>query len=423
MRVVIATDSVSPALSALDTAGALAGGWRQGNPEADVRVVPLAGGGSGTLDLLAAGLLTGAEVVTVPGADGVRRPARLCVLTGADGARQVWIDPAEALGTLSGHGARSAGEGTAGRGDASSAVTRIATEGSSRGVAGLLTATTGPRELVVTAGDLAAHDAGLGMLAELGEAPAELAAYLGRGGLAAGRLPADLDDALTAAVARAMRALAGARLRVAAATDEPLFGLHGANANLALGTGVDPVAAQELERTLGHAFARLERVRGAATAAAGLVAPGAPLALTGSAARRAGTTPGSGAGGGLATMLEYLGARISPAADLVADALGLEDALDGADLVVTAVPTLDGSVLAHSVPATVGQRAVARAIPVIALARDVRTSARELAPLGIAGAYPVTSVRRGELPPERSPAELLADVHARAARLAGTWRL
>jgi glycerate kinase len=51
--------------------------------------------------------------------------------------------------------------------------------------------------------------------------------------------------------------------------------------------------------------------------------------------------PGSGAAGGIAGMLAALGGMLVPGFDLVADELGLHDAVDGADLVITGEGHLD----------------------------------------------------------------------------------
>lgn len=447
MHVLIATDTVHPQLTALATGEALAEGWRAASPWVDVSVVPLADGGPGTLEVIAGALPGRDEMVTVTDHAGTRRPARLRVVTRAEGAHEnagdagarprrptIWADAAEALGTLADHGARPAldagllAPATAGpeavQDDRAAHLTRLATTAHSGGAGALVRAASHAGRLVLLVGDLLAHDAGAGALAELGAARGPIGDLLRSGGLAAGG--ADHDEALTEVLARALLALDGLDLVVATRTDEPLFGLHGANANLSRATGVDPVAAQELERSLGALLARIDTLLPAARRIAGDqggARTAVALGRTGEAhhRRRSGTTPGSGAGGGLAAMLEALGARIFPAADVVATEVGLEHAAEDADLFVTAVPVLDGGALAFSVPATVGAVAVRRAAPVIAVAREVRTSARELAPLGVAAAHPVTDVRRGHLPPERTPDELLSDIRARGERLARTW--
>ena len=54
MRVVIALDSFKGSIGAAGAAAALAGGWRSVRPGDEVVCVPLADGGEGTLDVLAA---------------------------------------------------------------------------------------------------------------------------------------------------------------------------------------------------------------------------------------------------------------------------------------------------------------------------------------------------------------------------------
>lgn len=76
---------------------------------------------------------------------------------------------------------------------------------------------------------------------------------------------------------------------------------------------------------------------------------------------------GSGAAGGLAGGLAAIGARLEPGFDVVAEAVGLDDALEGVDLVVTGEGCLDdasfegkvtGSVLAWAAAAGVRHRAI-----------------------------------------------------------------
>jgi glycerate kinase len=61
------------------------------------------------------------------------------------------------------------------------------------------------------------------------------------------------------------------------------------------------------------------------------------------------TLAGAGAAGGLAGGLAAIGAELAPGFDVVADAVGLESALDGADLAVTGEGKLDASSLAGKV--------------------------------------------------------------------------
>jgi glycerate kinase len=92
--------------------------------------------------------------------------------------------------------------------------------------------------------------------------------------------------------------------------------------------------------------------------------------------------PGSGAAGGLAGGLLAVGARLVPGFDAVADRLGLDAALAGADLVVTGEGRLDGTSLAGKVVGGVLRRSAAAAVPVLVLAGTV--DAEVVLPSGVA---------------------------------------
>ena len=69
MRVVIAPDSFKGSIGAAEAAAALAGGWRAVRSRDEVLCVPLADGGEGTLDVLAA-------AVRAPAGSQAGSPAR-----------------------------------------------------------------------------------------------------------------------------------------------------------------------------------------------------------------------------------------------------------------------------------------------------------------------------------------------------------
>lgn len=77
--------------------------------------------------------------------------------------------------------------------------------------------------------------------------------------------------------------------------------------------------------------------------------------------------PGSGAAGGLAGGLAALGGRLVGGFDLVADELGLAEALDSADLVITGEGHLDAPSFAGKVVGGVARLAGAADVPVAAI--------------------------------------------------------
>ena len=90
------------------------------------------------------------------------------------------------------------------------------------------------------------------------------------------------------------------------------------------------------------------------------------------------SSPGAGAAGGLAGGLAAIGADLEPGFDVVADAAGLEDALDDVDLVVTGEGKLDATSFDGKTVGGVLDWAADAGVPHIAvIAGQVTPEARE----------------------------------------------
>jgi glycerate kinase len=114
----------------------------------------------------------------------------------------------------------------------------------------------------------------------------------------------------------------------------------------------------------------------------------------------------AGAAGGLAGGLAALGAELAPGFELVADSVGLEEALAGADLVVTGEGLLDVTSFAGKVVGGVARRASAHRLPVVAVAGDVEaTVAERLASVSLVARF---GRRRAWAEPETCIAEAVA---------------
>ncbi|MFC7406061.1 glycerate kinase [Georgenia alba] len=372
MHVLIAPDRFSGPLNAVQAARALASGWAETVPTDRLSLLPMSDGAAGLLDVVMAA--RGGSLVPVSADGPLGAPTVAAVLhVPGDGGGTAYVEADQVLGTHLVPRERA----------------HAAKDGSSAGLAALLEAAvaTNAGRIVVGLPTVAAtHDGGRGLLGALGGATA------------------------------AREVLARRDLVLAVADDLPLLGLHGAGALLGEDPDVGPALAQELERDLGAMTADLERQAGP---------PPNPVLLSAGTEERHGrlaSSPGSGAGGGVAFALRLLGARPMPGADVVAGAVGLAGAVARADLVLTGSAVFDAPALTQSVVATVARTALDRALPVVVVAEEIRTSRREVAPLGISGTYEVqdTSRLRPRLaaPPA---ADLETAVRARARRLARTW--
>ena len=307
-RVVLAPDSFKGTADAPAVAAALAAGWRRERPGDDLVELPLADGGEGTLDALGAGLDPACRrAATVTGPDG--SPHRAVWLRRPDGTAVVELARAAGLDLLDPLDAR--GATTAGVGE----------------LLAIAAADPGVRHVLLTLGGSATTDGGAGALVALGARFLDDAGHpLPPGGGALARLARlDLTD---------LRPGPADGLECLVDVTNPLLGPRGAAAVFGPQKGADPDDVAALDAALAH-WATV-----VATAAPHPVDPDAP---------------GAGAAGGTAFgLLSCWPGRMTPGARAVADAVGLADALAGADLVVTGEgryddQSADGKVVSHVV--------------------------------------------------------------------------
>ncbi|MFB7886746.1 glycerate kinase [Cellulosimicrobium cellulans] len=360
-----AGEASSPPAPAGPTLDDVAGWW---SPHATVETVALAASGPAFLDAVAP---VAPEVLAgvVPGPGGGDVPVAVRRRTpGGDGTgarRTVYVDASQVPATGAVEVLELGAEPVAVPGRSSTAVGHLlalAAE-AARGPDGA------PGRVVLATGGSTSHDGGLGALLAL-----------------AGGLP----PAVPADVLRAARAaLGGTDLVAAVAADVPLLGLHGASAALDA-RGVDPAVAQHLERALGAVAHDVASAVDRATADDG--EPGGALAgrdllAASTAGRRLAGLPGAGSGGGLAHAVAALGGRLVPALRVVADDLGLDARLAGADVVVVLADELGAHELGDGTVHEVASRAAQHALPVVVVARAVVAGRREQAAAGLSGVY------------------------------------
>lgn len=342
MKIVIAPDSFKESLSAAGVASALARGLRQALPEAEVIECPLGDGGEGTLDAVLAA--TGGEVreARVTGPLGELVTARWGWLAEQ---RTAFVEMASASGLELVPRARRD--------------VRVAT---SHGTGELLRAAldAGAERLVLAIGGSATNDSGAGVLQALGVRLLDgQGQALAPGGAALASL-ASLD--LTDLHPR----LAAVEVVIAADVDNPLCGPQGASQIFGPQKGASPEQVRELDAALAH-FATV-------TAA--------------TLGRDVSEQPGAGAAGGVGfAALAFLQATFRPGIEVVAELVGLEKALEGADLAVTGEGRLDGQTLRGKTPAGVLRLAQRHGVPVVAVAGSLGEGYDALYQQGLAAAF------------------------------------
>jgi glycerate kinase len=380
--VVLASDKFKGSLTAAQVADALeegllrrwaalvAEGRASGTP--DVRRVPVADGGDGTLDAaLAAGFAR--MPITVPGPLGDPVPTAW-----ARRGDVAVVELADCSGLL-----RLPAPPTP-----ASALT-AATTGTGHAVAAALRA--GCREVLLGLGGSASTDGGAGLLQ-------------GMGAVLEGTTDPTRPVTATQVDLDPVRALLGGR-RIVLATDvdNPLLGPHGAAAVYAPQKGAGPADVARLEADLARWADLLEGTAGTA----------APLDRSRDRHR---DRPGAGAAGGAAFgALAGAGAALASGVEAVLDLVGFADALDGADLVVTGEGSLDEQSLRGKAPVGVQAAATRAGVPTIAVCGRTTLDPATLTAAGFGTVHAVTDLQPD---PERAMAEAATYVAVLGERVA-----
>jgi glycerate kinase len=327
MRIVVAPNAFKGSLSAVEAAEAIAEGARIAAPDADLVLVPIADGGDGTVDALVVATQGERRTVRVRGPLGDPVDAEYGLI---DAGSTAVIEMAKAAGLALVPPAKRD--------------PRITT---TYGVGELLQHAydRGARHFVVGIGGSATNDGGAGMAQALGyHLLDETGRELPPGGLALKRLARIHVGGVHANWKET-------EVDVACDVTNPLTGPHGASAVYGPQKGATPEMVAELDAAL-HRFAEIIR-------------------------RDLGVDvehlPGAGAAGGLgAGLVAFLGARLRPGAEMVMEAVHLDERLNQADLVITGEGRLDSQTARFGKgPAGVARHAKNAGIPVVAIGGSV----------------------------------------------------
>ena len=339
-RVLLAIDSFKGSVSSARAESAVAEGVRRVWPDAQVSALPLADGGEGTLDAIAA---CGGEVVAceVAGPLGDRVSARILV----DGEREsAVIEMAEAAGI-----------------GYSPCTESAAVAASTYGVGELIlrAVRAGAKTVYIGLGGSATNDGGAGMLQALGAHLVDECGCNIAPGLAGLERVANID------LAPALRALNGTRVVVLSDVENPLVGRRGALAVFGGQKGLPTNDADALRRydswmvgygrLLDAAIAEA-RTRGLLRVPEGARTFGSVLGV-----------PGAGAAGGLGAALLALGAELRSGVETVLDLVGFDERVRDVDLVITGEGNMDEQSAAGKAPVGVARHAKRYGKPVVAV--------------------------------------------------------
>lgn len=380
MKIVCVPDSFKGSVTAAEAAAAMARGARQIFSDAEVTELPFADGGEGTLDALLA--LWSQQARSVETVDAIGRPRTARWGLSPDGRTAV-IEAAE-------------GNGLPAVSDVPLQPRRADTYG-----VGLILAealASGAQEILLCLGGSASTDGGTGILTALG---AEFLDHDGApvppGGEGLSRI-ASVNTENLHPHARSVR------WRLAVDVDNPLTGPRGAAAVFGPQKGADDHDVAALDAGLAH----LARVL---------------AEQTGADPQHYREAEGFGAAGGIpVTVMSLLGpeaggqAEILPGSRMVAEAVGLQQALNGADVVITGEGRLDtqslGGKVVHAVQSYAPESAA-----VVVIAGAVQLSPAQCREAGLTAALSIAPGAANLLQLQEQAAQLIEDTTAHACAL------
>lgn len=344
MKVVIAIDSLKGSLSSMEAGMAIKDGILAAKPDAEVIVKPLADGGEGTTDALIEGMngeridltVTGPMHTPVDAYYGYLKDTNTAVMEMASAAGITLVPDSEKNPLL----ATSYGVG------------EMINDAIQRGC----------RNFIIGIGGSVTNDGGIGMLKALG------VRFLDENGEDAGEGGQALAKVARIDVSGMNPLLKECHIQVACDVNNPLCGENGSTYVYGPQKGV----TEDMKKTLDEAMAHFARVTSETLETDYM------------------NTPGAGAAGGLGyAFLAYTSAALTPGIELILDAVGLEEELSGADVVVTGEGRLDFQTAMGKAPVGVARLAKKYNAKVIAFAGSVTKEATACNNEGIDAFFPI----------------------------------
>lgn len=344
MKVVIAIDSLKGSLSSMEAGMAIKDGILAAKPDAEVIVKPLADGGEGTTDALIEGMngeridltVTGPMHTPVDAYYGYLKDTNTAVMEMASAAGITLVPDSEKNPLL----ATSYGVG------------EMINDAIQRGC----------RNFIIGIGGSVTNDGGIGMLKALG------VRFLDENGEDAGEGGQALAKIARIDVSGMNPLLKECHIQVACDVNNPLCGKNGSTYVYGPQKGV----TEDMKKTLDEAMAHFARVTSETLENDYM------------------NTPGAGAAGGLGyAFLAYTGAALTPGIELILDAVGLEEELSSADVVVTGEGRLDFQTAMGKAPVGVARLAKKYNAKVIAFAGSVTKEATACNKEGIDAFFPI----------------------------------
>ena len=332
MKVVVAIDSFKGSLSSLELGLLIEKGIKKVYKNAEVKTVPIADGGEGTVEALVEG--TKGRFVDIKVHDPLMRP--IDARYGIMGNNVAVIEMAEASGLplLSPEERDLRKATTYGTGE----LIKDAVE-------------KGCREFIIGIGGSATNDAGLGMMQALGykflDREGEI---LGYGGEIMEKV-AEIDSS------GAIEGLDECQFHIACDVDNPFYGPKGAAHVYSRQKGADDEMVEYLDSSLQKLALTVKEKTGKDIA----------------------NIPGAGAAGGLGGgFVAFLEGELKPGIDIILQEIKLAESIEGADFVITGEGKIDFQSVMGKAPMGVSKLSKENGIPVIAIAGCIADDAEAM---------------------------------------------
>ncbi|EGT4246308.1 glycerate kinase [Clostridioides difficile] len=323
MKILISIDSLKGSLSSIEAGNAIKKGILKVKEDAQVKILPLADGGEGTVDALVQGMNGKKETIEVTGPIAKKVDATYGLLKNTSTAI---IEIAQASG-----------------------LTLVPTElrnplyTTTYGVGEIIkeAINKGYRNFIVGIGGSATNDAGIGMLQALGfEFYDENNKLVGLGGKV-------LNEIRHIKIEKRLKELDECKFKIACDVNNPLFGKNGA----AYIYGSQKGATSEIIEELDNGFRNFSKV------------------VKNYLSKDVANVEGAGAAGGLGfAFLAFLNSKLESGIKIILEEIKLEEELKDADFVITGEGRLDNQTAMGKAPIGVAKLAKKYGVKVIGLA-------------------------------------------------------
>lgn len=342
-KILLVPDSFKGTLSSRQVCQVMAGQLRRFFPQAQVKSIPVADGGEGSVEAFLAAAGGERRMLTVTGPFGEPVEAFYGIL--GDGRTAV-IEMAACAGLPLAEGRLNPERAT------------------TYGVGELLLAAkeAGCTKAILGLGGSCTNDGGAGAAAALGAkfTRADGAAFVPTGGT--------LGEIAALDVSPVAQALQGMELTAMCDIDNPLYGEAGAAAVFAPQKGADAAMVARLDAGLRHLGQVAARCLG----------------------RDFSHLPGAGAAGGLGFgMAAFCGAQLRMGIDAVLDAVGFDSLLPGTDVVFTGEGKIDSQSARGKVVSGVAARCRKAGVPVVAVVGQIGQGFEEMYQQGLTAVFSI----------------------------------